>query len=165
MLMEANFLAPTASTHTNFYPDEACAEQRSLEYVPVSQLWARNREQEEVLFGPGVQLMDAAGTHPREPEEEAREDAEIVELVHRMEIDTDAEDAGGVEAGPNGVDVGKGLFRELPQPLLPAPVPPVQETPRPRAGRSKKMWLPRVPASGRRQGRRRFQWHRGHSTS
>jgi len=144
MMLEANLCLPAPSATINFYPDDGGDVPRSPEYVPGSKLWVDNHVQEEVVFGPGVQLEEEPAVLP--PAEGACVELEISNLVHRMEIDSE----GGEDLGPSpgladdgvlghddadGRQGGKDLFRKLPGPLLPKPAPPAGDTPRPGRGR------------------------------
>ena len=138
MALEATIPPPAQSPHLCFYPDNSGEAPLSPEYAPTSLLGAGSLQ--EVKFGPGVQLGDdqpvyRATTHP--PVEEIR-DIEIADLVHRMEIDTGGHemDEEGVDGAATAAD-GRGLFKELPSPLLPTPTPSALQEP-PYGGRSRK---------------------------
>ena len=116
MTLEATVPPPTQSPHLCFYPDNSGEAPLSPEYVPTSLLGAGSVQEVKEM-----------------------RDIEIADLVHRMEIDTE----GGHEMDEEGVDGaaaaadGRGLFKELPSPLLPTPTPTALQEP-PHGGRSRK---------------------------
>lgn len=115
MMFEASFLSSSPSATLCSSPDEFSGMVlRSPEYIPGSQLWVGNQQpsqapvnKEDIVFGPGVQLVEpsASGGAALPPETEVS-DNDITDLVHRMEIDT----VGGVDPvlRPGSDDGGTG---------------------------------------------------------
>jgi len=147
--------------------DNAGAAPSSPTYVPVSGLWADNKQpnhasaaQEEVVFGPGVQLQGPEESMSGMSQTSSGQVGEISELVTRMDIDSAADheqvsaaaaeasppralspgrdayddDAAQTDGGQPPADLYSGLFRELPEPILQAPKLP---TPPPRAPKNR----------------------------
>ena len=162
MTLEASYINddPTA-------PDDARGVVQSPVYVPVSDLWWEKKEavaagvhnataagvhnaQDEVVFGPGVQLQAPHGSQG-DPTDEVRE---ISDLVTRMDIDTATERGPATamvmtespRAPPEGHGEGSqqqpnlytGLFRELSAPILQAPTAPPPCSTMPRERKAKK---------------------------